>query len=84
MQPPNHRYRTGMGRELTLAALKRGDQVIATARGRSFDKLADLKEKGADILELDVNWPLETLHVTAKKAVDIHGRVDVVVNNAGR
>lgn len=73
-----------MGRDLTLAALKRGDKVIATARGRSFEKLADLKEQGADIFELDVNAPLEDLHAAAKKAVDIYGRIDVVVNNAGR
>ncbi|KAF8644319.1 hypothetical protein AX16_008527 [Volvariella volvacea WC 439] len=74
---------TGLGRVLTLAALKRGDKVIATGRGRSLDKLDDLKAQGADVLELDVTSPLETLHETAKKAVAIHGRVDVVVNNAG-
>ena len=72
-----------MGRDLTLAALKRGDKVIATARGRSFAKLADLKEQGAEIIELDVNAPLDVLHAAAKKAVDIYGHVDVVVNNAG-
>ena len=72
-----------MGRDLTLAALKRGDKVIATARGRSFAKLADLKEQGAEIMELDVNAPLDVLHAAAKKAVDVYGHVDVVVNNAG-
>ena len=69
---------------MTLAALKRGDKVIATARGRSFAKLADLKEQGAEIMELDVNAPLDVLHAAAKKAVDVYGHVDVVVNNAGR
>lgn len=73
----------GLGRDMTLAALRRGDRVIATARARSFDKLADLKAQGADVLELDVTAPLETLHEVARKAVAIHGRVDVVVNNAG-
>lgn len=77
------RSRSGLGRELTLEALKRGEKVIATGRGRSIAKLADLREKGADILELDVTAPLETLQEVAKKAVAIHGRVDVLVNNAG-
>ncbi|KAF8652848.1 hypothetical protein AX16_004123 [Volvariella volvacea WC 439] len=74
---------TGLGRELTLAALKRGDKVIATGRARSLNKLDELKAQGADVLELDVTSPLETLQETAKKAVAIHGHVDVVVNNAG-
>lgn len=77
------RCRTGLGRDLTLAALQRGDKVIATARARSFAKLDDLEQQGADVLEMDVTAPLETLHEVAKKAVAIHGRVDVVVNNAG-
>ncbi len=68
---------------MTLEALKRGDKVIATARGRSVSKLDELKAQGADVIELDVTAPLETLHETAKKAVAIHGRIDVLVNNAG-
>jgi len=74
---------SGFGRELTLQLLERGDKVIATARGRSVSKLADLKEKGADTYELDVNASLEDLHAFAKKAVEVHGRIDVLVNNAG-
>ncbi|KAG6818670.1 hypothetical protein H0H93_002997 [Arthromyces matolae] len=79
----NQFYRSGLGRDLTIAALKRGDKVIATARKRSLDKLDDLKAQGADILELDVTAPLETLNDIAKKAVKLYGRVDVLVNNAG-
>ncbi|THU83708.1 NAD(P)-binding protein [Dendrothele bispora CBS 962.96] len=74
---------SGLGRELTLATLERGDKVIATARGRSMQKLEDLKAKGADVLELDVTVPLDKLKEVAKQAVNIHGRIDVVVNNAG-
>ncbi|GLB33166.1 putative short-chain dehydrogenases reductases (SDR) family protein [Lyophyllum shimeji] len=74
---------TGLGRDLTLAALKRGDKVIATSRARSLAKLEDLKAQGADILELDVTSPLEQLHEIAKQAIAIHGRIDVLVNNAG-
>lgn len=67
-----------------MAALKRGDKVIATARGRSISKLDDLKAQGADTLQLDVNASLQDIQEVAKQAVAIHGRVDVVVNNAGK
>jgi NAD(P)-dependent dehydrogenase (short-subunit alcohol dehydrogenase family) len=71
-----------MGRELVLEALARGDKVIATARGRSFAKLKDLQEKGADTIELDITWTLDKLREVAREAIAIHGRVDVLVNNA--
>ncbi|KAI0315271.1 hypothetical protein OF83DRAFT_366130 [Amylostereum chailletii] len=74
---------TGLGRDLTLAALARGDKVVATARARSLTKLDDLKTQGAATLELDVTAPIEELHEVAKRVVAIYGRVDVVVNNAG-
>ncbi|OBZ65297.1 putative oxidoreductase YusZ [Grifola frondosa] len=74
---------SGIGRSLTLAALKRGDRVIATARKSSVAQLADLKAQGADVLELDVTDSFENIKAIAQKAVAIHGRVDVVVNNAG-
>ena len=63
--------------------LERGDKVISTTRARSLPKLAELKEKGAATLELDVTAPLSELHAVAAKAVAIYGRIDVVVNNAG-
>jgi len=71
---------TGFGRDLTLAALKRGDKVVATAR--SLSKIQDLRDAGADILELDVTSPIEKLHQAAKEAVSFHGKIDVLVNNA--
>lgn len=45
-------------------------------------KLADLKEMGADILEFDVTISLDEMHKLAERAMSIHGRIDVVVNNA--
>ncbi|KAG9005283.1 hypothetical protein FRB94_000408 [Tulasnella sp. JGI-2019a] len=73
---------SGIGKDLTLAALKRGDKVIATARNLSkIDPV--LKSNGADILQLDVTDSLENLKKIAADAVAIHGRVDVLVNNAG-
>lgn len=68
---------------MTIAALNRGDKVIATARKRSLSQLEDLKIRGAETLELDVTAPIEELKVVAKKAVAIYGKVDVIVNNAG-
>ncbi|CAA7268728.1 unnamed protein product [Cyclocybe aegerita] len=74
---------SGLGRQVALEALNRGDKVIATARPTSVAKLADLKDQGADVLELDVTAPLEVLHEVAKKAAAIHGRIDALVNTAG-
>ncbi|KAH7903354.1 hypothetical protein BJ138DRAFT_160743 [Hygrophoropsis aurantiaca] len=74
---------SGIGRELALAALKRGDKVIATARGRSVSKLGDLEGRGASVLELDVTAPLEDLQQIAEAASKIYNRIDVLVNNAG-
>lgn len=58
--------------------------MIATARQRSLASLDDLKKEGADTLELDVTDTPENLNAIAKTAVAIHGRIDVVVNNAGK
>ncbi|TDL22862.1 NAD(P)-binding protein [Rickenella mellea] len=74
---------SGFGRDLAVAALKRGDKVIATARGRSLGKLGDLKAQGADVLELDVTAPFGKIQEVAKNANAIHGKIDVLVNNAG-
>jgi NAD(P)-dependent dehydrogenase (short-subunit alcohol dehydrogenase family) len=72
---------TGFGRELVLAALSRGDKVIATARNAS--KLEPLKEAGADTMQLDVTASLDDLKKSAEKAHKLYGRIDVLVNNAG-
>lgn len=75
---------SGLGRELALAALSRGDKVIAT--GRSVDKLRDLQEAHPDscrVLQLDVTDTFDSLSAKAKEAVALWGRLDVLVNNAG-
>jgi len=72
---------TGIGKLLAFAALKRGDQVIATAR--KLSQLDDLKEAGASVMQLDVTDTFDNIKAKAKEAEAIHGHVDVVVNNAG-
>lgn len=76
--------RSGIGRELTLAALARGDKVIATTRAQSFDAIKDLKTLGADIFELDVTAHIDELRRISAEAVKVYGHVDVVINNAGK
>jgi len=73
----------GFGREWAIAALERGDKVVATAR--KLDALKELAEKYPTTLlplELDV-----TNRAAALAAVDQgyehFGHLDVVINNAG-
>ncbi len=73
----------GFGRIWAEAALKRGDQVTATAR--KLADVADLKERFGDAvlpLALDVtNW--EQVQQSVQQAYTHFGRLDVLVNNAG-
>jgi NAD(P)-dependent dehydrogenase (short-subunit alcohol dehydrogenase family) len=73
----------GFGRVWADAALKRGDQVAATAR--KLASIADLKEKyGANVLtlELDVTNP-DQVKTAVEQAHAHFGRLDIVLNNAG-
>lgn len=73
---------SGIGEALAKAVLARGDLLIATARA-PVDRLADLKKAGATTLELDAAASQETIGAVVQEAVAIHGRIDVVVPNAG-
>lgn len=72
---------SGFGSELALKALSEGHQVVATARDTSA--LSHLPDDNCLKLTLDV-----TKQADVKKAVDAaieaHGRIDVLVNNAGQ
>jgi NAD(P)-dependent dehydrogenase (short-subunit alcohol dehydrogenase family) len=73
----------GFGREWAIAALDRGDTVIATAR--NTDSLTDLVTKYGDAvlaIALDVT-DREAVFAAVAQAHDRFGRLDVIVNNAG-
>jgi NAD(P)-dependent dehydrogenase (short-subunit alcohol dehydrogenase family) len=72
---------SGFGQELALAALARGDKVIATARNAS--KLKALEEAGADVMQFDVTSSLQELKKAAEAAKALHGTIDFLINNAG-
>jgi NAD(P)-dependent dehydrogenase (short-subunit alcohol dehydrogenase family) len=74
----------GFGLEITREALSRGDSVIATAR--SPHAVSDAIPDGSDRLlavGLDVSVP-EQINAAVDAAIDRFGRIDVLVNNAGR
>jgi NAD(P)-dependent dehydrogenase (short-subunit alcohol dehydrogenase family) len=74
---------SGFGQRLALAAARRGDRVIATARNaQTIEEMA--KPFGGRMITL----PLDVTHATAAKAavaksVETFGGFDVLVNNAG-
>ncbi|OKL62142.1 hypothetical protein UA08_02994 [Talaromyces atroroseus] len=72
---------TGIGRSIVVEALAAGHRVIAT--GRSASRLTSLEQKGAKVIEIDVNAPAPEIEEFALKALSIYGRIDVLVNNAG-
>ncbi|MCP4386595.1 MAG: oxidoreductase [Hyphomicrobiales bacterium] len=71
---------SGMGKEIARQLLNDGFTVVAAAR--RVDRMADLTELGAHAIALDI-----TVDQDVQDAVDTilkdHGRVDVLVNNAG-
>ncbi|THU98075.1 NAD(P)-binding protein [Dendrothele bispora CBS 962.96] len=62
---------------LALAALSSSSDSTS-----STDSIIDISTH-LHLMELDVNWDTSAIHETVKKALDIYGRVDVLVNNAG-
>jgi NAD(P)-dependent dehydrogenase (short-subunit alcohol dehydrogenase family) len=73
----------GFGREWTIAALERGDQVVATAR--NVVTLDDLVAKYGDSIlpiKLDVT-DRDADFAAVRQAYERFGHLNVVVNNAG-
>ncbi|KAJ5273480.1 hypothetical protein N7478_008605 [Penicillium angulare] len=72
---------SGLGAAFVKAVIARGGKVIATAR--NVDSILHLKALGAETLQLDVSSSQEELNKKAQEAISIHGKIDVLVNNAG-
>ncbi|TMW67861.1 hypothetical protein Poli38472_007533 [Pythium oligandrum] len=72
---------SGIGRELAIAARKRGDLVIATAR--KIETLKGLQDLGCEALTLDITADDATVSDVVAKAQAFHGRIDILINNAG-
>lgn len=75
---------SGLGLELALNALESGFTVIGTIRSRqrAAHEVEKIEGKGGICLELDITDAKGCLDVY-KKAQQLHGRIDVLVNCAG-
>jgi len=73
----------GFGREWSIAALERGDQVVATARQvETLDDLVRDYQEKLFPLALDVT-DHDAVFKAVREGFEHFGRLDVVVNNAG-
>lgn len=73
---------SGFGQLFIPAILARGDKVIATAR--NISSLQSFQtEKNVKIMQLDVSTQQEVLNQKVTEVVELLGRIDVLVNNAG-
>ncbi|RPA85710.1 3-oxoacyl-reductase [Ascobolus immersus RN42] len=72
---------SGLGHEIALQALQRGDTVIATARDPT--KLTTLTSLGAHALKLDISSSPAEVKAVIDSAYAIHGRVDIFLNCIG-
>jgi NAD(P)-dependent dehydrogenase (short-subunit alcohol dehydrogenase family) len=75
---------SGFGRAITEAAVAAGDLVVATARRTAtLDDLVGAYPDQVEVLPLDVT-DITAVEATVRDITDRHGRIDVLVNNAGR
>lgn len=72
---------SGFGKYIALDALSRGHRVIASAR--STTRIADLEEKGAITMKLDVTAPQAEIEEVAKAANEEYGYINHLVNAVG-
>ncbi|MFT4053786.1 MAG: oxidoreductase [Novosphingobium sp.] len=74
---------SGFGRRLALAAARRGDQVVATARDvKAIEEMSTPFSGRLITLPLDVSDAASAISAIAT-AVETFGGIDILVNNAG-
>lgn len=74
---------TGFGRELAKEALQAGYKVVVTARNiTDIQDIVNSNAENAVAVTLDVTSK-QNIKEAVNKAVDVFGRIDVLVNNAG-
>ncbi|MET0454520.1 MAG: oxidoreductase [Mycobacterium sp.] len=74
----------GFGREIAREALRRGDRVVATARDAgSVSAAFPQADDRLFAVDLDVHLP-DQINAAVDAAIERFGRIDVLVNNAGR
>lgn len=72
---------SGFGEQFVKTIIERGDKAIATAR--NIDSIKHLADLGAATLQLDMTDSRQVMDKKVKEAVEIYGKIDVVVQNAG-
>ncbi|MGR9178900.1 SDR family oxidoreductase (plasmid) [Rhizobium leguminosarum] len=74
---------SGLGLEMTQQLLDQGHNVVATTRrAGALTKLAQEYRDRLDIVQLDLVEP-DSIASVVKDAFQRHGRIDVIVSNAG-
>lgn len=76
---------SGFGLHLSLLALSRGHKVIGTSRNpaRTPELVAKVEGLGGKWMPLDVTWEEAKIKATVDEALNVWGRVDILVNSAG-
>ncbi|KFA71629.1 hypothetical protein S40288_03635 [Stachybotrys chartarum IBT 40288] len=76
---------SGLGLKMALEALSVGEIVLGTVRDRK--KAAGAVERietlGGQVAELNMTWGQDKIRTEMQKAETMHGRIEVLVNNAG-
>lgn len=74
---------SGLGLELSREVLKRGHLVIASSRSpeKTPHLVEEIQQAGGHWIALDVTK--DNVQQQVNSAAQIHGRIDVLVNNAG-